>query len=160
MFRYPLIAAYLVLSFNITWSFLSHNSLTSFRATMTSKLVRMSAKGDINPPLRHNITLLSPMIVMSAIVQPGYGRGSKKLGFPTCNLPQFDDMIEKLSLNRGVYFGWSYLPDPPQGQIYGMVSNIGKSPTFVGQVSLLLSYYGITCTYSSVGVTGKSSQYR
>jgi FAD synthase len=62
----------------------------------------------------------------------GYGRGSKKLGVPTANLPHFDDEIARNSLKNGVYFGWGYLPS--EGEILGCVANIGKSPTFVNQV--------------------------
>lgn len=76
----------------------------------------------------------------------GYGRGSKKLGIPTANLPHFDENI-KQSLLGGVYFGWGYLPT--EGEMLGCVVNIGKAPTFVNQVSLhyqqvfLLSFHTI-----------------
>lgn len=66
-------------------------------------------------------------------VSNGYGRGSKKLGVPTANLPHFDSEIKDSSLLNGVYFGWGYLP--ADGEILACVANIGKSPTFVNQVT-------------------------
>lgn len=90
----------------------------------------------------HDIRLLPDIIMTSGIVQNGYGRGSKKLGFPTCNLPQFESNIRSEGFQRGVYFGWAYLPSDVNQEmsssqtsgLYGIVANIGKSPTFVGQV--------------------------
>jgi riboflavin kinase len=62
----------------------------------------------------------------------GYGRGSKQLGFPTANLPQFDKELSKHGVNRGIYFGWCNIGSDKQ--TYPCVANIGISPTFVGQV--------------------------
>lgn len=62
----------------------------------------------------------------------GYGRGSKKLGVPTANLPHFNKEIMESALVNGVYFGWGYLPG--EREVLGCVANIGKSPTFVDQV--------------------------
>jgi FAD synthase len=66
-------------------------------------------------------------------VMNGYGRGSKKLGVPTANLPHFDKEIRESALSHGVYFGWGYLPN--EREISGCVVNIGRSPTFVDQVA-------------------------
>ena len=49
------------------------------------------------------------------------------------NLPYFDSQLSSSSLSNGVYFGWSLLPK--EGVIHSCVVNIGKSPTFVNQVS-------------------------
>ena len=68
----------------------------------------------------------------------GYGRGSKKLGFPTANLPYFDSPLSSNHIMAGVYFGWAAVDGKtPEDSsvIYPCVANIGKSPTFVGQVS-------------------------
>ena len=62
----------------------------------------------------------------------GYGRGSKKLGVPTANLPYFDKELTSSSFVNGVYFGWGGLEGNPLR--FGVVANIGKSPTFVGEV--------------------------
>jgi riboflavin kinase len=71
-------------------------------------------------------------LLVQGPVTAGYGRGSKKLGVPTANLPHFDEHIRASSLVNGVYFGWGCLPG--EGTVLGCVANIGKSPTFVNQV--------------------------
>ena len=90
------------------------------------------------------------------IVETGFGRGGKKLGFPTANLGPstfFDTAL--MNISTGVYFG-SALIEFPDGNdnhnnndddtttnttdathsnrniIYKTVVNIGYSPTFVG----------------------------
>mgnify|MGYP005841323253 CR=1 FL=1 len=70
-------------------------------------------------------------------VAEGYGRGGKKLGFPTANLPvsMFQEALEDLPC--GVYFGWAVLEDPEKkkkGRNIPLkaVVNIGFSPTFEG----------------------------
>jgi len=68
-------------------------------------------------------------------VTTGYGRGSRKLGFPTANLPHFDLALTKHAVRNGVYFGWITIESPPYEKIiYPCVANIGVSPTFVNQV--------------------------
>ncbi|CAM9425167.1 unnamed protein product, partial [Choristocarpus tenellus] len=73
-------------------------------------------------------------------VSQGYGRGSKKLGVPTANLPesQFADNLR--SLPTGVYFGWVMLEGAMEESGDGAgrgpwkcVANVGYSPTFAGQ---------------------------
>ena len=80
-----------------------------------------------------HVKLLPDVIFATGKVEQGYGRGSKKLGFPTANLPQFDDCIRKENLLPGVYFGWGRLERDPD-MIVSFVANFGKSPTFAGQV--------------------------
>ncbi|KAJ1420485.1 hypothetical protein B484DRAFT_399859 [Ochromonadaceae sp. CCMP2298] len=75
-------------------------------------------------------TALDDIIVVQGQVQSGYGRGSKKLGFPTANLPQFDTELSFYGVATGVYCGWASLEG--EGP-YPCVVNVGKSPTFVGQ---------------------------
>lgn len=85
--------------------------------------------------------MLNPIVDSPGKVLKGYGRGSRQLGFPTANLPQFDKHIEDAKLLNGVYCGWSklfinkneissnqrnYIAKP-------CVINIGISPTFVGK---------------------------
>jgi FAD synthase len=62
-------------------------------------------------------------------------------GVPTANLADFDEQIRRSGLPNGVYFGWGCLP--AEGKVLGCVANIGKSPTFVGEVSSkqLLPFY-------------------
>lgn len=71
---------------------------------------------------------------MQGRVATGYGRGSKKLGFPTANLPYFDSLLASSGLSNGVYVGWATVCHPtlPTTRLT-VVSNIGYSPTFAGQ---------------------------
>lgn len=64
-------------------------------------------------------------------VDKGYGRGGKKLGVPTANLPSslFQNALE--NVNTGVYFGWATLENI--NAVYKAVVNVGFSPTFEGQ---------------------------
>lgn len=67
------------------------------------------------------------------MVSSGYGRGSKKLGFPTANLPHFNSLLDSSDIKNGVYVGWANLPSMPG--LHPVVANIGFSPTFAGNVS-------------------------
>lgn len=80
-------------------------------------------------------------------VAQGYGRGSKKLGFPTANLPEtlFADQAIIQDLQAGVYIGFAQL----RGQIYTAVSNIGYSPTFEGAENPTKIVEAYLCDYSS-----------
>lgn len=74
-------------------------------------------------------------------VDEGYGRGGKKLGVPTANLPSslFKNALE--GVTTGVYFGWAALErgyeknddDDDNFQVYKAVVNVGYSPTFEGK---------------------------
>lgn len=79
----------------------------------------------------HEKVFTEKMILAQGVVSAGYGRGSKKLGFPTANLPHFNDELKQNSIQNGVYIGFGKI----QGcsTIYPCISNIGKSPTFVGE---------------------------
>ena len=62
-------------------------------------------------------------------VATGFGRGSRKLGIPTANLPCSLFQQQLAELPRGVYVGWAAV----RGEVHKCVCNIGISPTFVGQ---------------------------
>jgi len=68
-------------------------------------------------------------------VDSGYGRGGKKLGFPTANLPSglFQGALQNVPC--GVYFGWAVLEGSTTGRNvpHKAVVNVGYSPTFEGQ---------------------------
>ncbi|EEC48785.1 predicted protein, partial [Phaeodactylum tricornutum CCAP 1055/1] len=71
-------------------------------------------------------------------VDSGYGRGGKKLGFPTANLPSrlFQNALQDVP--AGVYFGWALLESdelaaPGRNIAHKAVVNVGFSPTFEGQ---------------------------
>ena len=72
--------------------------------------------------------LLDKAILLKGPVMEGYGRGSKQLGVPTANLPQFDSQLKKYDIKRGVYFGWARVDGDERD--YPVVCNIGFSPTF------------------------------
>ena len=78
-----------------------------------------------------NNYLLNKAILAQGIVASGYGRGSRKLGFPTANLPYFNEALQEANIKNGVYFGWGKV----QGNEHKFpcIANIGLSPTFVGE---------------------------
>ena len=80
--------------------------------------------------LVYSYEMLSKILLLQGRVTTGYGRGSKKLGVPTANLPHFHDLLNSNNYQRGVYFGWGTIDN--DNKIYGCVANIGISPTFVG----------------------------
>mmetsp|Transcript_15945 Transcript_15945/g.23924 ORF Transcript_15945/g.23924 Transcript_15945/m.23924 type:complete len:511 (-) Transcript_15945:213-1745(-) len=73
--------------------------------------------------------LQKPLLVRGK-VQRGYGRGSRKLGFPTANLPEnlFGSTLEDLPC--GVYTCWAFVQGDPRP--LPAVANCGISPTFAG----------------------------
>ena len=75
---------------------------------------------------------LKEAILLQGQVMHGYGRGSKKLGVPTANLPHFDEQLRENNIQQGVYYGWSKLYGK-SGKEVPCVANIGKSPTFEDQ---------------------------
>uniref|UniRef100_A0A7S3Q9G1 riboflavin kinase n=1 Tax=Chaetoceros debilis TaxID=122233 RepID=A0A7S3Q9G1_9STRA len=71
-------------------------------------------------------------------VDTGFGRGGKKLGVPTANLPSslFQNALENVP--TGVYFGWALIKGDDQSSkgrdvIHKAVVNVGYSPTFDGE---------------------------
>jgi len=74
------------------------------------------------------IALLRAPFFAHGEVSQGYGRGSKKLGFPTANLPASLFSGRLANVTAGVYSGWASL----NGVVYAAVANVGYSPTFVG----------------------------
>ena len=74
-------------------------------------------------------TLREQYPLVQGQVAKGFGRGSKKLGVPTANLPcsLFQQQLDQLPC--GVYVGWAAVRDG----VHKCVCNIGFSPTFVGE---------------------------
>ena len=62
-------------------------------------------------------------------VANGFGRGSRKLGIPTANLPCSLFQRQLSELPCGVYVGWAAV----RGTVHKSVCNIGFSPTFAGE---------------------------
>ena len=65
-------------------------------------------------------------------VATGFGRGGKKLGFPTANLPSSLFQNALADVPNGVYFGWATIEGRRNGP-HKAVVNVGISPTFEGQ---------------------------
>lgn len=84
--------------------------------------------------------MLRSILRLRGTVDDGYGRGGKKLGFPTANLPSslFVDALEDVP--TGVYMGYAVIEpsvssiDKKKGRgvIHKAVVNVGYSPTFDG----------------------------
>ena len=87
--------------------------------------------------LRRFATTANPLVDIVRLrgtVDTGYGRGGKKLGFPTANLPSslFQNALDQLP--TGVYFGWALIEGSMSGRNipHKAAVNIGYSPTFQG----------------------------
>ncbi|KAL3823615.1 hypothetical protein ACHAXA_005596 [Cyclostephanos tholiformis] len=93
---------------------------------------------------------INPILRLRGNVASGYGRGGKKLGVPTANLPAslFQSALEEIP--NGVYFGWAVVEDREKrgcrSDDDGIVKsrmgrdtpikavvNVGYSPTFEGK---------------------------
>jgi len=86
----------------------------------------------------HPWTSVNPILRLRGPVASGYGRGGKKLGVPTANLPAslFSSALEDIT--NGVYFGWAVIEQPHSNQggrniPVKAVVNVGYSPTFEGE---------------------------
>ncbi len=86
--------------------------------------------------------LLNDVIYLRGPVDAGYGRGGKKLGIPTANLPcsLFSNALQDVP--TGVYFGWAVVESDGgdskkkkkgRDEIHKAVVNVGYSPTFDGE---------------------------
>jgi len=74
--------------------------------------------------------LLENVLCMRGTVAAGWGRGGKKLGVPTANLPESLFPAQLRDVPTGVYVGWASVAD--SGEAIKAVVNVGYSPTFVG----------------------------
>jgi hypothetical protein len=78
--------------------------------------------------------VMPEVLCLRGPVAKGYGRGGKKLGVPTANLPKslFKEALSDMP--TGVYCGWATV-DNDKGETsppIKAVVNVGYSPTFVG----------------------------
>jgi len=83
---------------------------------------------------------LRNLVRLRGPVDQGYGRGGKKLGFPTANLPSslFSDALTNIP--NGVYIGRAMIEGSSSGEYqkgrnvdHKAVVNVGFSPTFEGK---------------------------
>lgn len=98
------------------------------------KEVEVLMNSSSNTSIETKVKFLDQILLIEGIVQQGYGRGSKKLGFATANLPNIPTYISSKLIGRGVYFGWASIENEDKRLIF--VSNFGKSPTFTEQNSV------------------------
>lgn len=125
-----------------------------------------------------------PMQMEGKIIR-GFGRGSKKLGIPTANLPVDNDLTPWIAdVQSGVYFGWASLRLPPSHpnqpmmppnlkvnsgfNIYPMVMSIGyntffKNKTRSAEVHILHEFegdfYGVEMRLLIVGFIREETDY-
>lgn len=125
-FYKPFLLLLLSLSMQLTKSFLPLSS--RFRFVQRPRM-STAAWSSID-----NFQIVANSLLLVGNVTKGYGRGSKKLGVPTANLPYFDSELSTHAVERGVYFGWAKVQG--ESNLYPIVANIGKSPTFVDKVHL------------------------
>lgn len=59
--------------------------------------------------------LVNAIFVASDVVA-GFGRGSKKLGFPTANLEE--EVVQGLTLDNGIYYGFAQLVHKPNSELH------------------------------------------
>lgn len=71
------------------------------------------------------ITRLEPCYIQGVVLH-GFRRGTTLLDCPTANLPTENIQNRIQHFKMGVYFGWASL----RGEVYKMVANIGKNPSF------------------------------
>ncbi|MCO5565053.1 hypothetical protein L7F22_018724 [Adiantum nelumboides] len=82
-----------------------------------------------------------PLYTKGEVVH-GYGRGSKKLGFPTANLSIDSLPSEVARLPKGVYFGCAQvIGEGFDSDVHRMVMNIGNRPTFEKDDTLSLEVH-------------------
>lgn len=115
----------------------------------TPSTLRLSSDSDEEAQAPH--LALEQIMRLRGKVDTGYGRGGKKLGFPTANLPSslFKDALKDVPM--GVYFGWAVVEhvehegggnDNGEEEVevkkgrnvtHKAVVNVGYSPTFDGE---------------------------
>jgi len=83
--------------------------------------------------------ILREVVRLRGNVDEGYGRGGKKLGFPTANLPASLFSNALANVPTGVYLGWAVIENSGNDSVKGRdvihkaVVNVGYSPTFEGK---------------------------
>ena len=83
-----------------------------------------------------DVRALDAPLAITAPVVPGFGRGSRRLGFPTANLSTATPAVAQAltQLAPGVYCGYAALVEAATGTIappwHPAVMNVGAVPTF------------------------------
>lgn len=117
-------------------SFTRNNDLSSKRTTSSTS---SSSDNDTTLSVDDTTTttpryrLLPERLCFRGPVDRGFGRGGKKLGFPTANLPSSLFQNALAAVPNGVYFGWALIEGRGNGGgPHKAVVNVGISPTFEG----------------------------
>lgn len=112
-------------------------ALSSSRAFLIPKSTLRFGRQSLFPS-RHFASAGDPLVEIVRLrgtVDTGYGRGGKKLGFPTANLPSslFQNALDQVP--TGVYFGWALIEGSTLGRNipHKAAVNVGYSPTFEGK---------------------------
>jgi riboflavin kinase len=79
-------------------------------------------------------------VLVRGKVQRGFGRGSRKLGTPTANLPGFLLDGNASTARNGVYVGFGYVPSLMDSPVE-MVANLGRNITFDDVPARVLEAY-------------------
>ncbi|KAI5064126.1 hypothetical protein GOP47_0020796 [Adiantum capillus-veneris] len=112
--------------------------LVSFEDVPSFYLATLKFHGAHNKGKNSNIKLDAsskdkseyPLYTKGEVVH-GFGRGSKKLGFPTANLSVGSLPSKVARLSKGVYFGCAQvIGEGVDSNVHRMVMNIGNRPTF------------------------------
>ena len=80
-----------------------------------------------------NLTRLLPFVKIEGLVEHGFGRGSKTIGFATANMnssasESVRGFLESDICKDGIYIGWVGLPN--KGGVYKAAISVGNNPTF------------------------------
>ena len=76
---------------------------------------------------------LQPVVKIEGVVEHGFGRGSKSLGFPTANLNgqasrSLSEFLVSPKCSDGVYIGWATIESNPS--VFKAAISVGINPTF------------------------------
>lgn len=80
-----------------------------------------------------NLVRLFPFVKLEGVVEHGFGRGSKTIGFATANLnsatsSSVKGFLESDICKDGIYIGWVGLPNG--GGVFKAAVSVGNNPTF------------------------------
>jgi FAD synthase len=88
-----------------------------------------------------NITRLLPFVKIEGVVEHGFGRGSKTIGFATANLnsstsSSVQQFLSSDTCKDGIYIGWVGLPN--EKGVFKAAISVGNNPTFEDSTVRLL----------------------
>ena len=88
--------------------------------------------------------VLCPFIRIEGVVEHGFGRGSKSLGYPTANLNSVSSssvfsFLQSPTCKDGIYIGWVKLPTTKEP--FEAAISVGLNPTFSDSKTRLIEAY-------------------